>query len=152
MRFFTSSGQEKRIQAGGPGTELAYNEFTSNVSITATTEATANTVVAASAVAFDGATRVRVEFYAVLLHPPVGQSIVIVLYDGSSSIGVLGQASNATAVAVDQGAMEARFLTPSNASHTYSVRAYVTSGTGTVYSGAAGAGVYVPGYIRITRA
>jgi hypothetical protein len=104
----------------GPGTELDYVEITSPVSITATTEATANTVVTSSSVSYDGSTTVMIEFRTVANTSFVSSQYL------------------------------ARRLTPSNASHTYSVRATTTSGTSTVDAGAGGNGATAPAFIRIT--
>jgi len=53
-----------------PGYELGYTEFTANVSVRATTETTANTIVTAPAVSTDGATRIRVEFFSPFVRNP----------------------------------------------------------------------------------
>lgn len=133
-----------------PGYEYGYTEFTSNVSITATTEATANQIVSAGAITFDGAP-VRVEFGAYLIRGPASVSIFVELYDGASSIGVLGQYD------MDAGAdgvppRLTRRFTPTAVAHTYSIRAHLASaGTGTVFGGAGGVGLAMPGFIRITK-
>ena len=44
-----------------------------------------------------------------------------------------------------------RRLTPSNASHTYSIRGFVTSGTGVAAAGAGGSTALMPAFIRITK-
>jgi len=129
--------------------EVDYVEFTSGVTITATTEATANTVVTANALSADGSTKYAIEFYAEYVLAPSSVSIFLCLYDGSSSIGIVGQIGNG--VLVIGPMMFVRRLTPSNASHTYSVRAYVGSGSGTVNGGAGGSGNPIPGYIRIVK-
>ena len=41
--------------------------------------------------------------------------------------------------------------TPSNASHTYSIRGTVSAGTGVVAAGPGGSGQQYPAFIRITR-
>lgn len=141
---------------GPPGTELSYVEFTSAVSVTATTEATANTVVTAAALTFDGATPALVEFFSPDVAPDnaaAGRRIIFALYDGSSSIGFLGTGPYSQVVGnpADVPVRVARRLTPAAATKTYSVRAFVSAGTATVSAGAGGAGVALPGYIRITK-
>lgn len=131
-------------------TELAYNEITGNVSISATTGPTANTVVTASAVTFDGATPVMIEFYTPDLVEG-SNSITVVLYDGSTELGWL-DFQNAPGGSGQIGKTVKRRLTPSAASHTYSIRAYVDAGTGTVDAGAGAAGQFMPAFIRITKA
>lgn len=139
--------------AGGAGTELTYNEFTSNATITATTEATANTVVTASAVAFDGSTVVMIEFYAFSIRPDTGaagRNISLYLYDGSSSIGRIGLFSAPSGGNDNKAVFVTRRLTPSNATHTYSIRAAISAGTsGLISAGAGGSGADMPGYVRI---
>jgi len=134
--------------------ELAYNEFTSNVSITAVTEATANTIVTASAVTFDGSTIALIEFFSPLIEATTSDwTVRLILYDGSSAVGILGQSKFATASGGgEQPSRVMRRMTPSAAAHTYSVRAFMNSGTSaTVFGGSAGAGAFMPGFIRITR-
>jgi hypothetical protein len=137
-----------------PGYEYTYVEFTADAAPTATTEATANTVVTAAAVSFDGSTTVLIEFFAPYASPTntAGAYVFFVLYDGSSSIGLMGaiRTPSATGDHVVPVRLTHR-LTPSNASHTYSIRAYVSSGTGEVVGGSGGTGNYVPGFIRITK-
>ena len=139
---------------GGGGGELDRVEVTGSTSITATTEATANTVVTATGVAFDGATDVDIEAFFPFIEPAasVGAFIVVVLYDGASSIGLLGIARTPAANSHRGTFFGARRLTPSAATHTYSIRAYVSTGTGSVFAGTGGSGNYMPGYIRIVPA
>lgn len=143
------------VTIGAATNQLAYQEFTGSVSVTATTEATANTLVTAAAVTFDGSTKVNIEFFAPLIQPDdttAGNAIFLVLYDGSTRIGQLASATSpSTASALDVTVFAARQLTPSAATKTYSVRAYVSTGTGVVSAGAGGAGAYMPGFIKITR-
>src|SRR6185369_6769312 len=138
-----------------PGYEFDYVEITSPVVPTATTEATANTVVTANAVSFDGSTAVIIEFMSQDVRPrnDAAGYIILWLYDGSSSIGqiafvrMVGTGNQEVPVRV------ARRLTPSNASHTYSIRASVSGGTtAQVDAGAGGAGNSAPAFIRITKA
>lgn len=131
------------------GGELDYVEKTSATSVTATTEATANTVVTGNAVAYSGSQRIKIEFWCEYVIAPAAVSIFLALYDGASSIGIIGQVGNGSFVTPMYAV---RFLTPSNASHTYSIRSYVGSGTGTVQGGAGGSGASMPAFIRITAA
>ena len=133
--------------------ELSYVEFTAPVNVTATTEATANTIVTGGAIAYDGSTVVRIEFFAPNANVDAGgvHDLWLVLYDGASSIGFLGIMSS-LGVGYQFIPMNlSRRLTPSNASHTYSVRAYVDYGTGNVGAGAGGVGNSMPGFIRVTK-
>jgi len=125
--------------------ELVYNEITSNVSITATNEASANTVVTASSVEALGSPLV-IEFFT-----PRATSgstwVSFFLYQDGSSIGNWGGPVGATANSV----FLARRLTPALGSHIYSVRASVDGGTGTVSAGVGGSGNFLPAFIRIKR-
>jgi len=136
--------------------QVAYAEFTANVTLTATAAASANTVVTAPAVTFDGATAVMIWFFTPLLSPAtVGNAAAILnLWDGSTDLGYLAQVIN-PAVGAQAAAtvLASRRLTPTAAAHTYSVRGWISAGTSaTVNAGAGGAGAYLPGYIRIARA
>ena len=148
-------GIQRTSQGAPPGFEYDYVQFTSPVSITATTEGTADTIVTGSAVTYDGTTIVMVEcwFPYYTAPPSAGVDTLFVLYDGASSIGLIGLHSVPSSASSQRpGPVRGiRRLTPSNASHTYSIRAYVSTGTGSVGAGAGGAGGHMPGFIRITR-
>ena len=138
-----------------PGYEFDYVQITSAVSITATTEGTADTVVTGSAVSYDGSTIVMVEYWFPYYTAPTSAVVdtIFVLYDGASSIGFIGLYSVPSSASTQRpGPVRGiRRLTPSNASHTYSIRAYVSTGTGSVGAGAGGAGAHMPGFIRILK-
>lgn len=140
---------------------LDYTEITSPVTPTATSEATADTVVSASAVNFDGGTRVKISFYceAVMLFPSIPNPnpvCILTLYDGSSSIGYIAWISSGFPTGSNNAyrpVTVSRVLTPSNASHTYSIRAYVGSGDSVlVEAGIGGASHAMPAYIMIETA
>lgn len=136
-----------------PGYEFDYVEFTSGVNITATTEGTANTVVTGSAVAYDGSTAVLIEFETSYFQAVVADNGRLWLYDGASSIGQVAVVTNPHATNVLRVPVRvSRRLTPSAATHTYSIRGSTGSGTAVVNAGAGGNGNSMPGYIRIIRA
>jgi hypothetical protein len=135
--------------------ELDYVEFTSPVNITATSEATSNTIVTSSSVAYDGSTAIVIEYFCPRTRVPAGNHDVnYTLWDSSTDIGLLGllegpDGTNELRVPT----FLSRRITPSNASHTYSIRAYVDAGTGHADAGAGGSSATImPGFIRITRA
>ena len=131
--------------------EVAYAELTSPVSITASTEATAQTVVSAGAITFEAVPHlIIIQAYG---NPPAvaGGNLVFNLYDGSTESGRLGTITAPTAATVRSHFRWERRITPTAASHTYSWRAWVSTGTGTVSAGAGGAGQDPAGYIRIVR-
>lgn len=135
--------------------EMDYVAITSPVSITATSEATANTIVTGSATAFDGSTAVFIEYWLPYYTSPTSANVdtIFCLYDGSSSIGFIGlisAVSNASSQRFGP-VYGMRRLTPSAATHTYSIRAYVGSGTGSAGAGAGGGGAHMPGFIRTVK-
>jgi hypothetical protein len=149
-----TAGASTLAYAYPPGYEFDYVEFTSTVSPTATTEATANTVVTGSAVSYDGSTVVIIEFVCGDAGAPPGANnfMQLWLYDGSSSIGYMGLILNNVVTNTARMPIVLRHrLTPSNASHTYSIRGSVNTGTGQLNAGAGGGGTAMPGYIRITK-
>jgi hypothetical protein len=142
------------VYAYPPGYELDYVENTAgNTDITATTEATANTFVTGSAVAYDGSTAVIIECFSPELRPgaAAADNISLYLYDGASSIGLIGFHLSSAAAPENHSMLVRRRLTPSNATHTYSIRAAVSTGTGRFTTGAGGNAAIMPGYIRITK-
>jgi len=144
----TSSG-------GGTSTagELAYNEFTSNVTITATTAGTANTVVTATTINSDGSTPVIIQFFAPYVDATEPNIAQFDLYDGSTDLGFLTvDGANGGTADVYTNINLSRRLTPSVGSHTYSIRAWKNGGGVVVNAGAGGVGANVPGYVRITTA
>lgn len=128
------------------GEQTDYQEWTSGVNVTATSEATATTIVTGAAVTYDGITPILIEFFC----PQVVKgtnNITLVLYDGSSSIGKLTPAIQIQ-TANNPVVFATRRLTPAAAAKTYSIRGFVDAGTGTATGGAGGTGNLVPGYIR----
>jgi hypothetical protein len=132
--------------------DLAYVEYTANVSITATTEGTAQQIVTAPAITY-AATPIMVEFYSPGISPDagiVGRTLILVLEDGTTPLGQIAAVSTPGTGAGIYPTYVVRKLTPTAASHTYNVRGYVSAGTGTVRAGTGGAGNYIQGFIRVT--
>jgi hypothetical protein len=127
--------------------EVAYAEVTSNTTITATTAATANTIVTAGAVSFDGSDLALVEFNSGRISIGTAGQLVFELYDSSTGVGEMGFAKTS-----DRDTHQVYRFTPSNASHTYSVRAWVDTGSATVYAAGGGsAGNLIPASVRVLR-
>lgn len=129
-----------------PGYEYSYVEKTSDTSITASTSATSDTVVTAAAFTGDATVVILLEFWCPYVIRGT-TNINVQFFDGSTAIG---GAIGITGLV--QPLTLRKRLTPSAASHTYSVRAFVDAGTGTVKGGAGGAGVLDPCFIRVVRA
>lgn len=142
--------------APSSATELAYNEFTANVTATVVAEASAVSVIASSSVAYDGATPVVIEFFAsqVSAATAAGSVTILSLWEDAVDLGWIGviQQNVASTSALTVPVRAARRRTPSAASHTYTVKAHSTTAAGVVVAGAGGAGTNLPGYIRITKA
>lgn len=144
---------DPRITALEAVGELGYTQFTSPVSVTATTEGTANTLVTAGAIAFDGSTAAMIHFYIPeWAHSVTRDTMTVYLYQDGSSIGIIWQGRSTTANDPMAGIDAWRRLTPSSGSRTYSIRAAVQSGTVTVNVGSGGSGNFLPGFIRIVTA
>jgi hypothetical protein len=132
-----------------PGQELDYAQITSSPSgITATTEATSQAVVTGNEVYYDGS-RVKVSFFAPKLSSSASLAATFVLYRDSTA---LGQVFGGTVDTTLQGFQLELFDTLAAGSHTYAVKAFVSTGTLTVDAGAGGSGQLVPGWLRVTKA
>lgn len=150
-----TAGASTVAYAYPPGYEFDYVESTTTTNLTATTEDTANTIVTGSAVAYDGSTAVLIEFFAPQVQVPAAATnnyAQLYLYDGAASIGNLGVVFFPNSGAGRAPVRLTRRLTPSAASHTYSIRGAVASGTGAVVGGAGGHAAGMPAFIRITKA
>lgn len=138
------------------GKELDYVQITSPVSITGTTEGTAQTVVTGTSVAYDGSTIIEIEFYAQYaeVEDASGASLIVLLYDGATVLGRLATITNVAAAALRVPLCLKRRLTPSAASHSYVIKAYTTvaSANAAIGAGAGGTGAGLPAFLRITRA
>jgi len=142
-----TAGASTLAYAFPPGYELSYVENTGHTSITATSDAAADTIVTAAAITFDGSTVCLVEFYAP--YATAGTSYLIYcLYDGATNLGRLGFVKTAN---LWHPIYVAHRLTPSSASHTFSIRAFVDGGTGASNGGGGGAGNSLPSFIRVTK-
>ena len=138
-----------------PGYQLNYVEFTSSVNVTATTEGTADTVVAGSSVTYDGSTAVMIEFFCAQNRVPASAGAVytFILLEDSTVLGQIANIKTPSATAnFDVPVFVCRKRTPSAGAHTYTIKAFVSTGTGISAAGSGGSGNLVPGFIRVTRA
>jgi hypothetical protein len=132
-----------------PGQELDYAQITADPSgTTATTEVTSQAVITGNSVFYDGS-RVTVGFWVPKLSASASLEATFVVYRDTT---VVGQAFGGTVNTTLQGAAFELFDTPAKGSHTYSVKAFVTTGTLTVEVGAGGSGNLLPGWLRVTKA
>lgn len=135
------------------GYKFAYNEFTSNVAITALTEATANTIVSVAGVQFDGATEVVIDFRCVAVHHTVQfAQTQVVVFDGATAIGQIGLWHAPDATTYQATNFVPFRMTPTAGTHTFSICAFTNVATASFIAGPGGAGNFAPGFIRVTRA
>jgi hypothetical protein len=128
--------------------ELAYAEITVSKSITAIPLASADVVVTAPALTFDGATTVMIEFCAPYMRGGTTY-LNLRLWDGATDLGQIGFVDPTNKYAT--AAMKRR-ITPSAGSHTFSIRAVVDAGTGSVGADTGtGSATPQPAFIRIER-
>jgi hypothetical protein len=131
--------------------EVNYTEFTADVSVTATTVGTANQIVSSGAITYEAVPHL-IECYIVSYSSPA-QATFFILRDGTTVIGTIGW------VGASSGRWPVplrRRLTPSAASHTYNIAAWLAgAATGTVEAGTGGTAgndtAVLPGYIRIRK-
>ncbi len=140
----TQSGQDISIAAtgGGSGSELDYVERSTDLLLTASSSGTAQTWLTGASVSYNGSTRVKIECFI----PLVGaypDDVVIELIEDSTSLGRIMQFSQASG-----NGLGSLFRTPSNASHTYILKAWRTTQNHTLFA----ASPFVPSWLRITTA
>ena len=138
---------------------LAYTEYTAAVTLTATTEAGATTIVTCPAVVLDGATLVCLEFFSPQLQSPGGavsrfsSVIPFAAKDGGAAAALCAfwgvEVTNLNG-SIQSPALLPMYLTPAAGSSVFSAPRYGTVSGGVVQAGAGGSGTYVPGYLRIT--
>ena len=133
--------------ATGATNELAYAQITTQLSVTASSEATASVVVAAPSVNFSG-NPVVIEFFATRV-TPLGTSGVLTLHDDTAgiSLGYFAQIGPANAIVPVH---IVRRITPAAGARVYSIRAFGIGGNMNVLGGAGTASDFQPAFIRIT--
>jgi hypothetical protein len=141
---------------GGAGTEWDYAQITSSpTAVSATTEATSVAQITGNPVTYDG-TRVKVEFWCpkTVFGSGSGPEFIGVFYRDTTVIGHFTMNQGAPQNSQWFGSVKAEtYDTPSAASHTYSIKAYISaSGSSQVIAGAGGPGNYEPAFLRVTKA
>lgn len=133
------------VIGGGGAAELDYVELTSNLTISGTSGAP-TTVITGNSVSYDGSTRISIEFYCSIFSS--GNSAgILQIYEDSTLLGRIYQSA-----ADDAGSATGRlFRTPSNASHSYTVKGWNNGGSNSTIFAAAASG-FVPAFLRITEA
>lgn len=136
-----------------PGYEIGYDQITSPVSITGSASNSTTTVIAGSAHTFDGAL-VIAEFSAFsVISPSVASSFInIGLYESITLLAVVAQILVPAAVNMRVPAVGKFRFTPTAGSHTYSIKAWTSSTTGTPQILAdAGSANGDPAFLRFTK-
>lgn len=133
--------------------ELDYKQITADVSVAATTEAAATTVITGNSVTFDGS-RVKIEFFSpsIVIGGGITYLTVVLLRDAV----VIGQARSGFAGGtgpIEEMALKAEvFDTPTAGAHAYSIKAFVSGSSGVVRAGLGVSGALLPAFLRVTRA
>lgn len=137
--------------AGAGPVQLAYSEYTTQITVTATAEPGTD-IVSTPAAIFDGSP-VWIEVFLPYIEVGSGNICWPVLIMDTTVVGRLGLVNNigTTPIYVNGNSYRRRVI-PSAGSHTFKIGAF-KNGANTVNIGAGvgGPSVYVPGYIRITK-
>jgi hypothetical protein len=133
-----------------PGAELDYVQITSNVTVTATTSATAQSVIDGNPILFDGVLRIKIEFFSYSVGDTgAAQNLLITLWDGSTELGAIAQ-FDPTAAGQAIPVYAAILLTPAAGSHTYHIKAWKASGSPVIRANNGATGNGYPAWYRIT--
>lgn len=138
-----------------PGYEIGYTAITSPVNITDTSEATHTALISPGALVFDGGA-VLAEFFGVIQldTAAAGDLCTVTLFEGATQITRLAQIRSAITASANIETVRATYrFTPTAASHTYTVCAFVTSTTGTpqILAGNGSTNGMPPAFVRFTR-
>lgn len=135
-----------------PGTELAYAVRTTPLTVTVSADASAQEVIAGTAITYDG-TPVMVEFFCPSVMPGSAAHVNYSLWDGATAVGILGTSGGGGVSGQPTvPAYVKRKITPTAGSHTYRICAagpgspYLSCGTGAALTDAP------PAFMRITKA
>ena len=132
--------------------EVAYQEFTADVTSSSTTVGTATQIVSAGAITFEAVPHL-IELWCSRAFAGTAQMNVI-LRDSTTVLGTVALAAGSSSASTPFHAF--RRITPTAASHTYNFAVWNASAATATFKagtgGAAGDGsTLMPGYIRITK-
>lgn len=139
------------ITASGGLVELGYSQITSNVTVTSAVS-TGDSVIPPLTVVCDGGP-ILVEFFcsAARPHNALSANLAISLYyDGAEKHRYWGSSTNTATGYPDQPVHLQYRMTPTAGSHTFSVRAGVSTGTGVIYADSATSGA-APAFLRVSK-
>jgi hypothetical protein len=131
--------------------QVNYTEFTSNVNVTATTVGTANQIVSSGAHTYEAVPH-RISFQCSAVQS-IGADVRLILRDSTTVLGtltILNSGASSTPIFLQ------RIVTPTAASHTYNVAAWLSAADTVAFvagtGGTAGDGTtFLPGFIEIVR-
>ena len=135
------------------GKQYDYVQITSNVVVSGSSVAQ-TTVITGTSVTYDGATRIKVEFYAPILEAgaAAAASLTIELWDGGTDLCELCGVTTPAAAIMDTLGYGCVFITPSSGAHQYIVKGYRSNANGTVVAGTGASAGFAPAFLRITKA
>lgn len=143
--FYPTIGQKQS------GLQLDYVEVTSNLTVSATADASADDFIVGNALTFDGATKIRIEVYSPFIQTSTTVIGLLNLFDGSTDLGRIVNSAPATSSGnCSMNIIGARLLTPTAGLHTYKIKAWKTGGTVLIGAGTGGVATYLPAYYRVT--
>jgi hypothetical protein len=122
-----------------PGYEVAFAQTTADVTVTATVEASADTLVTLGSVTYAAVPHIFEFFWSSFRVTGVPAAVIICLFDGATEVNRLWQANQmfgTVGIQFPGCALRIR-LTPTAAAHTYSVRAFRSGGTNAIFEASA---------------
>jgi hypothetical protein len=122
---------------------------TSTISVTATTAGTANTLITSSSLTLEGSTNYLIEYFAPAVGATGATSMTLVFYEDSTSFFNLCSFSVSTTEVIP--VYVNTVWSTSTSAHTFSIKAFVGSGTGQVFSGAGTSGNLCPSRLTVSR-
>ena len=142
----------KTATSSGGVTQLDYVERTTALTVTATTEGTAQTFIDSNAITVDGLTRISIELQCLVEVSSAGGTAVAVLLDGVTVLGWLAEIAcpGASSGEVATWLNANRYLTPSAGSHTYHVKFFKTAAAVIASGDVGGSSHLFPAFVRIT--
>lgn len=146
---------------GTPGTwstwpaqgEIAYNQITSNVTVSSTSSASPTTVIAGTSVTYTGVP-VYIEVFSSAIQIQTTSGLNLGIWDGSTPVGLIGHmvGVNSTLDTIWPFYSQVK-VTPTAGSHNYSLAGYLQAGSpGAAFIGAGAGGSATtnsPAFIRV---
>jgi hypothetical protein len=136
-----------------PGYQYDKTQITASpAAVTATTEGTSVAQITGGSVTYDGATLVKVEFWAPTLSVSAATTATtFVVFRGATVVGGAVYGADITG-AVNPPPYVVAFDTPPAGAVAYALKAYVNANSMTLSAGAGGSGGALPAFLRVTKA